>query len=175
MRGSSGGASGPGDPPTPTSGTDDISRTHRIDALAAYFRLHRPTYAEASLRRAALDAGYEVRDVDAAWAVTAEPAPVRGRAAGVPALVTIGYLVVSFGATAFAAAVPGTSGFAVVVPAVALVAGIAAWLALRGTHPEVARGLRMGVILAVVLPVVIALVVLGVCLVVVLGGRSLTG
>jgi hypothetical protein len=187
MRGGGGGAPVPGGQPTPdtpaapdaapapTSGTDDVSRTHRIDALATYFRLHRATYAEASLRRAALDAGYEVRDVDAAWAVTAEPAPVRGRAGGVPALVTIGYLVVSFGATAIAAAVPDTSGLAILVPAVALVAGIAAWLALRGTHPAIAQGLRMGVILAIVLPVVIGLVVLGVCLVVVLGGRSLTG
>jgi hypothetical protein len=33
----------------------------------------------------------------------------------------------------------------------------------------------MGIVLAIVLPVVIGLVVLGVCLVIVLGGRSLTG
>lgn len=169
------GAPAPADAPAPTGGTDDVSRTQRIDALAAYFRVQRATYAEASLRRAALDAGYEARDVDAAWAVTAEPVPARGRGAAVPALVTIGYLVASYGITAITALVPDTSGVAIVVPAIALVVGIAAWLALRGTHPALAGGLRMGIVLAIVLPVVIGLVVLGVCLVIVLGGRSLTG
>ncbi len=164
----------PGPAPEPAPGSDDVSRTRRVDALAAYIRTHRERYSEDALHRSALAAGYDQRDVDAAWAVAGETVTRRG-AAGRPVLVAIAYCLGVYLLTFVAMAIPETGSLAVIVLVAGLLLGIVGWLSLRGSRPEIADGLRLGVVIAIVLPIVIGLVVLGLCFVIVLGGRTLTG
>ena len=155
--------------PEPVGGSDDVARTRRIDALAAYFRRHGAKYAPEALRRSALAAGYDQRDIDAAWAVTGEPAPVQGAGTATPAIVAIAYVVGTYALTFAVGAIPETSGLAIIVLAAALVVGVAAWLGLRGSRPRIADAFRIGVVIAIVVPLAIGVVALGVCLVVTTG------
>ncbi len=159
--------------PEPAPGSDDVSRTRRVDALAAYVRAHRERYSDEALRRSALAAGYDPRDIDAAWAVAGEAAPRRGEA-GRSVLVAVAYFFGVYLLTVVVLAIPDTSSMAVVVLGAGLILGIVGWLSLRGSRPEIADGLRLGVVIAIVLPIVIGLVVLGLCLLIVAGIGPLT-
>ena len=158
--------------PEPIGGSDDVARTRRVDALAAYFRRHGAGYAPEALRRSALAAGYDQRDIDAAWAVTGEPAPVQGARTATPAIVVIAYVVGTYALTVAVGAIPETSGLAIIVLAAALVAGVAAWLGLRGSRPRIANAFRIGVVIAIVVPLAIGAVALGLCLVMTTGLRA---
>lgn len=158
--------------PEPVEGADDVARTQRIDALAAYFRRHGAGYAPEALRRSALAAGYDQRDIDAAWAVTGEPAPVQGARTATPAIVAIAYVVSTYALTFAVAVIPETSGLAIVVLAAALVVGVAAWLGLRGSRPRIADAFRVGVVIAIVVPLAFGIVALGLCLVMTTGLRA---
>lgn len=160
----------PGGPPTP-GGDPAVTtdRTARIDALAAYFRANAAGYTTEALRKAALDAGYEPREIDAAWAVTAEPVPPRGRASLVPGLITIAYIVGTYALVFVLAAMEETNWLAVPALGLSLVVGILVWLSLRESRPDLANAFKIGVILAIVLPLVLALVALGICVVALVG------
>lgn len=165
------GAGPPGAPAPPgeREGDDSITRTQRIDALAAYFRANAGTYTSEALRRAAADAGYDPRDIAAATAVAAEPPAARGTESVNPALVTIGFVVGTYVVVFVLGVIPDTSGLAAPAAILALVLGILGWIRLRDTRPAVANAFRVGVIIAIVIPVVIMLVALGVCVVAIVG------
>jgi hypothetical protein len=157
-----------------SDGAATTDRTQRIDALAAYFRTNRDAFTQDALRQSAASAGYDPRDIDAAWAVSAEPAatlPASSRA--VSALVALVYVVGTYASVVALPSNPALSDLAVPAVAFWLVVGILGWLLLRESRPAVAIGLRNGVIVAIVLPLVIFLVVLGFCLVMLAGGGSL--
>src|SRR6186713_796049 len=104
---------GPAEPETPaplpspgTGGQQD--RDARALALAGYLRANRHGFTEDALRRAAAAAGYDEREIAAAWAVSAEP--VGGRGSNSKAiLVVIGYFVGVFVVASVLAAIPETS------------------------------------------------------------------
>ena len=160
----------PGGPPPPGADpADTTDRIERIDALAAYFRVNAAGFTNEALRKAALDAGYEPREIDAAWAVTAEPVPARGRASVVPGLITVAYIVGTYAVVFVLAAMSATSWLAVPSLGLSLVVGILVWLMLRESRPDLANAFKIGVILAIVLPLVLALVALGICVVALVG------
>ena len=157
----------PAGPPGPGGeGAATTDRTQRIDALAAYFRTNRDAFTQEALRKSAADAGYEPRDIDAAWAVSAIPgtAPAAS-SAGVSALVAVGFIVVAVAGSAVLSSIYELSGLALPALGLWLVLGILGWLLLRESRPAVATGLRNGLIIVVVLPLVLFLIALGVCLV----------
>jgi hypothetical protein len=149
--------------PAPGPGDD------RIAGLAEYFGENRDRFTSEALKRSAADAGYEPAEIERAWSRIAWGDPERaiGRSRtqpGVTALVTIVYVLgtwfgaigLSFKATTAGLAAPGLL--------VALVGGVLVWAALREQSPSVARGIGIGVVLAIMLPVVFVLVLLGICL-----------
>lgn len=157
-------------PPTPASdGGATPDRTQRIDGLAAYFRANRSAFTQEALRKAAADAGYEPRDIDAAWAVAAVPVATRGPATVVPVLVTIGYVVGTYGLTWVLLVMPETTNLALPFLGLAFVLGILAWLMLRDSRPALATAFKYGVVIGVVAPLVIGLVALGLCIVLIAG------
>ena len=157
-------------PPGPGGdGAATIDRTQRIDALAAYFRTNRDAFTQEALRKTASEAGYEPRDIDAAWAVSAVPVSARGKGSLITVLGTIAYLVASYGLAGVLLASAETTNLALPVLGLALVFGIFAWLMLRDSRPALASAFKYGVIIAVVAPVVISLVVIGLCFVLVAG------
>lgn len=150
-------------------GSGDMSRTARIDALAGYLRANETAFTRDALDRAAAEAGYEPLEIAAAWAVTAEPIPAKGPRSLVPVVVAIAYVVGTYALTFALAAIPETSGLALVATGVSFALGILAWLGLRETRPDLANAFKIGVIVAFVVPLVIGFVALGVCLVLVTG------
>jgi hypothetical protein len=172
--------SGPAEPQTPapspsadpspgTGGQPD--RDARVMALADYVRANRNAFTEEALRRAAADAGYDAREIAAAWAVSAEP--VRGRrATGRAILMVIGYFVGVFVVAWILTATPETSVLALPAIGVGLLGAIFAWLTLRDSNPPLAEAFRIAVIILVVIPVVLALVGLGICVVLLVGFRQ---
>ncbi len=104
-------------------------------------------------------------------AVSAEPPSARGSDSVDPALVTVGYLVATYGVTVLLGIIPETAGLAAPAALLALILGVLAWVRLRDTRPAVADAFRIGVIVAIVIPVVIMLVALGVCIVALAGFR----
>jgi hypothetical protein len=166
------GSTPPTQPPLPgTQGPATPDRTRRIDALAAYFRTNRDGFTEEALRRSAAEAGYEPRDIDAAWAVAAIPATGGGGSSLVTVLLTIAFVVVTYGIALVLGAVPETSNLAFPAVGVMLVLGILGWLTMRESRPALASALKFGVIIAVVLPVVLTLAVIGLCFVLAAGFR----
>src|SRR5215207_9467449 len=115
------GSTPPTEPPVPDGGGATPDRTQRIDALADYFRANRAGFTMEALRKAAADSGYEQRDIDAAWAVAAIPAPSRGAASAAPVLVTILYVVGTYGLAWILLVVPETTNLALPFIGVALI------------------------------------------------------
>lgn len=164
------------DAPSPTLGPSpgtggQPDRDARVMALAAYVRANRDAFTEEALRRAAADAGYDEREIAAAWAVSAEL--VHGRKANAKAIFTVvGYFVAVFAVATILAAIPETSILALPAIGIGLLGAIFAWLTLRDSNPALAEAFRIAVIILVVLPVVLALVGLGVCVVLIVGFRA---
>lgn len=149
-----------------TAGSQD--RDARVLALAEYVRFNRDAFTEEALRRAAADAGYDEREIAAAWAVSAEP--FRGRKANAKSiLIVIGYFVGVFVVATLLAAIPETSILALPAIGLGLVLALLAWLTLRDSNPPLADAFRIGVIIVIVLPLVLSLVAFGVCLVAIAG------
>jgi hypothetical protein len=139
--------------------------------LADYVRDNRDAFTEAALRRAAADAGYDAREISAAWAVSAEP--VRGRGSNAKAIVmVIGYFVGVFVVASILSASPETSILGLPAIGVGLLGAIFAWLTLRDSNPPLAEAFRIAVIVLVVLPLILALVGLGICVVLLVGFRQ---
>ena len=171
------GPAGPGTPTTPapspgphpspgTGGQPD--RDARVMALAEYVRANRDAFTEDALRRAAADAGYDAREISAAWAVSAEPA--RGRGTNAKAIfMVIGYFVGVYVVAAILSSIPETSVLGLPAIGVGLLGAIFAWLTLRDSNPALAEAFRIAVIILIVLPVVLGLVALGVCVVLLVG------
>ena len=137
-------------------------------ALAEYVRANRDAFTEDALRRAAADAGYDAREIAAAWAVSAEP--VRGRGSNAKAIfIVIGYFVGVFVVASILSAIPETSILGLPAIGVGLLGAIFAWLTLRDSNPPLAEAFRIAVVILVVIPVVLALVGLGVCVVLIVG------
>lgn len=133
-------------------------------ALAGYVRANRDAFTEDTLRRAAADAGYDEREITAAWVVSAEP--VRGRGSSAKAiLIVIGYFVGVFVVASILSAIPETGVLGLPAVGVGLLVAAFAWLTLRDSNPPLARAFRNGVIILVVLPVVLTLVAFGACIV----------
>ena len=99
----------PSPTPNPTPGTaGQPERDARVLALAEYLRTNRGTFTDEALRRAAADAGYDEREIAAAWAVSAET--VHGRKANARSILTvIGYFVGVFVVGSLLALVPETT------------------------------------------------------------------
>jgi hypothetical protein len=170
-------SSDPGTPaPSPTPGPSpgtggQPERDARVLALAEYLRANRDAFTEDALRRAAADAGYDEREIAAAWAVSAEP--VRGRGSNAKAIfIVIGYFVGVFAVAAILSAIPETSILGLPAIGVGLLGAVFAWLTLRDSNPALAGAFRIAVIILVVLPAVLALVALGVCVVLIVGFRA---
>ena len=143
-------------------------------ALAEYVRANRDTFTEDALRRSAADAGYDAREIAAAWAVSAEP--VRGRGSNAKAIfMVIGYFIGVFVVAWILSAIPETSLLGLPAIGVGLLGAIFAWLTLRDSNPPLAEAFRIAVIILVVLPVVLALVGLGICVVLIVGFRPADG
>lgn len=157
------GAPSPTPGPSPgTAGQPD--RDARVLALAEYVRANRDAFTEDALRGAAADAGYDEREIAAAWAVSAEP--VRARTATAKAIfIVIGYFVGVFVVATMLAAIPQASALALPAIGVGLLIAVFAWLTFRDSNPPLAHAFRNGVIILVVLPVVLSLVAFGVCVV----------
>lgn len=164
------------DTPSPTPGLSpgtggQPDRDARVLALAEYVRANRDAFTEDALRRAAADAGYDEREIAAAWAVSAET--VLGRKADAKSIfIVVGYFVGVFVVATLLAAVPETSILALPAIGLGLAFAVFAWLTLRDSNPPLAAAFRIAVILLVVLPVVLALVALGVCVVLIVGFRA---
>jgi hypothetical protein len=158
--------------PGPGPGTDgQPDRDARVLVLAEYMRGNRDAFTEEALRRAAADNGYDPREIDAAWAVSAEP--VRGRTAtGKAFLIVVGYFVGVFVVATILAAIPEASILALPAIGVGLVGAVFAWLTLRDSNPPLAEAFRIAVIILVVVPVILLLVGLGVCVVLIVGFRA---
>ncbi len=158
--------------PGPGPGTDgQPDRDTRVLALAGYMRANRDAFTEGALRRAAADNGYDPREIDAAWAVSAEP--IRGRTAtGKAFLIVVGYFVGVFAVAAILSSNPETSILGLPAIGAGLLGAMFAWLTLRDSNPPLAEAFRIAVIILVVLPVVLALVGLGVCVVLIVGFRA---
>jgi hypothetical protein len=137
-------------------------------ALAQYMRANRDAFTEDALRRAAADAGYDEREIAAAWAVSAEPARSRGSNAKAIFMV-IGYFVGVFVVASILSAIPETSILGLPAIGVGLLGAMFAWLTLRDSNPSLAEAFRIAVIILVVLPLILALVGLGVCVVLLVG------
>lgn len=167
------------DAPSPTPGPSpgtvgQPERDARVLALAGYLQANRDAYTEDALRLAAADAGYDAREIDAAWAVSAEP--IRGRKANARSIfIVIGYFVGVFVVAFLLALIPETSILALPAIGLGLVLAVYAWLTLRDSNPPLADAFRMGVIIVVVLPVVLSLVAFGVCVVGLVGLGAATG
>jgi hypothetical protein len=140
-------------------------------ALAEYVRANRDAFTEDALRRAAADAGYDEREIDAAWAVSAET--VRGRTAtGKAFLIVVAYFVGVFVVAAVLSGVSETGILGLPTIGVGLLGAIFAWLTLRDSNPPLAEAFRIAVIVLVVVPVILVLVGLGVCVVLIVGFRA---
>lgn len=162
----------PNPTPGPSPGTGGRQeRDARVMALAEYVRANRDAFTDEALRRAAADAGYDEREIAAAWAVSAEP--VRGRGSNARAIfIVIGYFVGVFAVASMLAAIPETSILALPAIGAGLLGAVFGWLTLRDSNPPLAEAFRIGVIIVVVLPVVLTLVALGVCVVLIVGIRA---
>jgi hypothetical protein len=140
-------------------------------ALAEYVRANRDAFTEEALRRAAADAGYDEREIAAAWAVSAEP--VRGRRSNARAVfIVIGYFVGVFVVASILSSMVATSVLGLPAIGLGLLGAIFAWLTLRDSNPALAEAFRIAVIILVVLPAILALVALGVCVVLIVGFRA---
>ena len=87
----------------------------------------------------------------------------------VPVLVTIGYVVGTYGLTWVLLVMPETTNLALPFLGLAFVLGILAWLMLRDSRPALATAFKYGVVIGVVAPLVIGLVALGLCIVLIAG------
>jgi hypothetical protein len=153
----------PGDPtPSLQPGGD------RIASLATYFRENRDHFTSDALKRAAIDAGYEPAEIELAWSKIAwgdaERAVGRPTQPGVTIIVSVIYLVGTWVGAIGLASNTTTMNLAGPGFLAALVGGLIAWVALRGSSPSVARGIALGVVLVIALPLVFILIVLGICL-----------
>jgi hypothetical protein len=162
----------PAPTPGPSPGTGgQPDRDARVLALAAYVRANRDTFTEEALRQAAADAGYDEREIAAAWAVSAEP--VRGRTAtGKAFLIVVGYFVGVFVVAAILSSIDAVSVLALPAIGLGLLGAIFAWLTLRDSNPPLAEAFRIAVIVLVVVPIILVLVGLGVCVVLIVGFRA---
>lgn len=164
------------DAPSPTPGSSPETagsqdRDARVLALAEYVRANRDAFTDEALRRAAADAGYEEREIAAAWAVSAEAA--HGRKANAKSFsLVIGYFIGVFVVAFLLALIPETSILALPAIGLGLVLAVFAWLTLRDSNPPLADAFRIGVIILVVLPVVLSLVAFGVCMVGLVGSGA---
>lgn len=164
------------DAPSPTPGHSpgtggQPDRDARVLALAEYVRANRDAFTEEALRRAAADAGYDEREIAAAWAVSAEP--VRGRRSNARAVfIVIGYFVGVFVVASILSSMVATSVLGLPAIGLGLLGAIFAWLTLRDSNPALAEAFRIAVIILVVLPAILALVALGVCVVLIVGFRA---
>ena len=160
-------APSPSPDPSPSS-RDQADRDARVLALAGYLQANRDAFTEDALRRTAADAGYDAREIDAAWAVSAEP--IRGRrATGRAILIAFGYFFGVFVVATLLSLFPDTSILALPAIGLGLALGVFAWLSLRDSNPPLAEAFRIGVIVLVVLPLVLGLVAFGVCMVALVG------
>ena len=157
------------DPPSPTPDPRPATgepqhRDTRVMTLAAYIRDNREAFTDEALRRAAADAGYDEREIAAAWAVSAEPVP--GRKANARAIFTvIGYFIGVFVLASILSSIPETAILGLPALGAGLLLAMFLWLTLRESNPPLAAAFRIGVIILLVLPIVMALVALGVCIV----------
>jgi hypothetical protein len=162
----------PSPTPGPSPGTGGPpDRDARVLALAEYMRANREAFTEETLRRAAADTGYDPREIDAAWAVSAEA--VRGRTAtGKAFLIVVGYFVGVLVVASILSEVPETSILGLPAIGVGLLGAVFAWLSLRDSNPPLAEAFRIAVIILVVVPVILLLVGLGICVVLIVGFRA---
>ncbi len=162
------------DAPSPTPdrrpGTD---RDARVLALAEYVRANRDAFTDDALRQAAADAGYDEREIAAAWAVSAEP--VHGRTANAKSIfIVVAYFVGVFVLVAILSSIPETNLLSLPALGAGLLLAVFLWLTLRDSNPPLAHAFRNGVIVLVVLPVALSLVAFGLCIVgLAVGGASL--
>jgi len=159
----------PSPTPGPSPGTGgQEERDARVLALAEYVRANRDAFTDEALRRAAADAGYDAREIAAAWAVSAEP--VRGRGSNARAFfIMIGYFVGVFAVASILSAIPETSILGLPAIGVGLLGAVFAWLTLRDSNPPLAEAFRIAVIVLVVVPIILMLVGLGICVVLIVG------
>src|SRR5687768_17393220 len=142
--------------PTPdrrpgTGGQSD--RDARVLALAEYVRANRDAFTDDALRQAAADAGYDEREIAAAWAVSAEP--VHGRTANAKSIfIVVAYFVGVFVLVAILSSIPETNLLSLPALGAGLLLAVFLWLTLRDSNPPLAHAFRNGVIVLVVLPVV---------------------
>ena len=162
----------PSPTPSPSPGTGgQPDRDVRVLALAAYVRANRDAYTDEALRQAAADAGYDEREIAAAWAVSAEP--VRGRKANARSIfIVIAYFVGVFVVASVLSAIPETGVLGLPAIGAGLLLAVFLWLTLRESNPALAEAFKTGVIILVVLPVVLSLVAFGVCMVGLVGFGS---
>jgi hypothetical protein len=161
------------DAPSPTPGQSlgtggQQDRDARIIALAEYVRANRDAFTEDALRRAAVEAGYDEREIAAAWAVSTEP--VRGRKANAKAiLIVVGYFIGVFVVASILSSVSESGVLGLPTIGAGLLLAVFLWLTLRESNPPLAEAFKLGVIVLVVLPIVLSLVAFGVCVVLMAG------
>lgn len=156
---------GPASPIIPSPDDD------RVAVLAAYLRSNQGRFTDEALARAARDAGYSDAELTAAaalsagsWQATdAAPAAIRRTNRGVVAAVAIAYVVALYLAITFAGSM--SSDLSGIVALAGLLAGVVAWVLLRGERPSLAQGIGCGVILAIAIPIVAIVVIIGICIV----------
>jgi hypothetical protein len=140
----------------------------RRSALRDYVLENEERFTREALTRAALDAGYEPAEVDAAFARPAGQTRLSG-AWSCTALMTAGVYVGSFvlGLVLFNGLAGGQMMFGFVL--LAFVGGALGAIALRDRRPEIAYGLACGVALAILVPFVVFVLfvaLVGICTVI---------
>jgi hypothetical protein len=134
----------------------------RRSALRDYVLDNEERFTREALTRAALDAGYEPAEVEAAFARPTGRVRLSG-AWSCTALMTAGvYVTALVLGLLLVSSQPGgqmTSGFVLV----ALGGGVAGAVLLRNRRPDIAYGLALGVALAILVPFALFVAILGIC------------
>jgi hypothetical protein len=134
----------------------------RRSALRDYVLANEERFTREALTKAAIDAGYEPAEVEAAF-VRPTRQPGLSGAWSCTAIMAAGvYLTVLVAGLLLVSNQPGgpmTSGYLLV----ALGGGVAGAILLRGRRPDIAYGLACGVALAILVPFVLFVAIVGIC------------
>ena len=169
-----------GQEPQPAEGREPVVPTvaeDRVGVLAAYVRTNRDRYTEEALQASARKSGYTDAEIDTAWksaaSRTAIPSERRTNTGSVVA-VAIGFVVALYGGGVLLGAA-GAGDIAAAAALGLIIVGIAGWALLKDTRPSLSSGLGWGVLLAVGIPLVVVLGILGICIVIGVFSRPVTG
>ena len=136
----------------------------RRSALRDYVLANEERFTREALTRAAVNAGYELAEVEAAFARPTRETRLSG-AWSCNALVTAGvYVAALVLGVLLVGSQPGgqmTSAFVLI----ALGGGVVGAIGLRNRRPDIAYGLALGVALAILVPFVLFVAIVGICLV----------